>query len=179
MSSRVSELPDLAGLSLNEGLPAVMLELVMIGDPNDQQTQRDREVVVDSDSMSHVGPIWVPPLGKGVIVLTFEGRLNNTKRIKTLTNFDFANATGGLYEVGANGEEDKLFSDEVRLVALDEGYSGHRNQNSETRRFRVRFTWPDDGSRNAGKAGFLVVGPRPPYMKLSLEIPLRGRGWSN
>jgi hypothetical protein len=171
----MSELPDLAGLSLNGGLPPVTLQLVMIGDPNDQQIQRDREVVVDSDSMSHLGPISVPPLGKGFVVLTFEGRLDATKRIKTLTNFDFAKAAGALYEVGANGKEDKLFTDTVQLVALDDGYSGHRNQNSETRRFKVRYTWPDDGPEKlAGRTGFWAVGPRPPHIKLVLTIPLRG-----
>lgn len=167
--SDLSDLPDLSELR-------VSTRPVLRTDPIKLQLRlhgaEDRTaptwVYIDAKTLRATGPVAVKPLlGKGNVVLIFEAGLADNNRIENIAHFDFAHATGEIWKFDPETSESTLWTKEVTLVHLSTLRDGG------TQSFHVKFTWPQDGSRSAGRSGYVAVTPEPPVIELVLEIPLR------
>lgn len=173
------DLPDLSRLQVSPTQPGfrtdpIKLRLLLYG-------AEDRtaltEVSIDARTLRETGPIAVEPrLGKGRVQLVFVAGLDDKHAIENIAHFDFAHATGKIWKFDPETNERTLWTEKVEL----ESYSLLRDvrdlrglRDGGTELFYVKFTWPQDGSKNAGRSGYVSVTPDPPVVELVLEIPLR------
>ena len=165
--SGLSDLPDLSELRVSTRpvfrTGPVKLQLRLVGA---EDRTAPTEVSIDATTLLATGPIEVE-LGKGKVVLILGAYLADILRLGANAHFDFAHATGEIWKVDPVKHTRTLWTKEVALVHLSTLRDGG------TQYFHVKFTWPQDGSPNAGLSGHVSVTPEPPVIELVLEIPLK------